>query len=218
VKQDNLHMEAHMTIQVMKQAIRQRIIADREQLTAAERARLSQAISERIANLDAYRTANTVLAYMSFGAEFSSDEWVQQALRDDKCVLLPKVNRATNELDIYRVSNLQHDLAPGLWHIREPLVERCAKINTLEEVGFILLPGIAFGRDGARLGYGGGFYDKLLARIKNETPGCCPALVAGAFAIQLTEGLPQEATDHKVEWVVTESETIQCVLDKHMDR
>ena len=207
-----------MTIQVMKQAIRQRIIADREQLTAAERACLSRAISERIANLDAYRTANTVLAYMSFGAEFSTEEWVQQALRDDKCVLLPKVNRATNELDIYRVSNLQHDLAPGLWNIREPLVERCAKINSFKEVGFILLPGIAFGRDGARLGYGGGFYDKLLARIKDANQGCRPALVAGAFAIQLVEGLPQEATDHKVEWVVTENETIQCVSDTHMDR
>lgn len=207
-----------MTIQVMKQAIRQRIIADREQLTAAERACLSQAISERIANLNAYRTANTVLAYMSFGAEFSTEEWVQQALRDDKCVLLPKVNRATNELDIYRVSDLQHDLAPGLWNIREPLVERCAKINTLKEVGFILLPGIAFGRDGARLGYGGGFYDKLLARMKDANQGCHPALVAGAFAIQLVEGIPQEATDHKVEWVVTENEAIKCVSDKHVDR
>ena len=207
-----------MTIQVMKQAIRQRIIADREQLTAAERAFLSHAISERIANLNAYRTANTVLAYMSFGAEFCTEEWVQQALRDDKCVLLPKVNRATNELDIYRVSNLQHDLAPGLWNIREPLVERCTKIIALNEVDFILLPGIAFGRDGARLGYGGGFYDKLLARIKDADQGCRPALVAGAFAIQLVEGLPQEDTDHKVEWVVTESETIQCVSAKHMDR
>ena len=207
-----------MTIQVMKQAIRQRIIADREKLTAAERARLSHAISGCIANLNAYRTANMVLAYMSFGAEFSTDEWVQQALRDNKCVLLPKVNRATNELDIYRVSDLQQDLAPGLWNIREPLVERCAKINTLKEVDFILLPGIAFGRDGARLGYGGGFYDKLLARIKNANQGCRPALVAGAFAIQLVEGLPQEATDHKVEWVVTENETIQCVSDKHMNR
>ena len=207
-----------MTIQVMKQAIRQRIIAGREQLATAERACLSYAISERIANLDAYRTANTVLAYMSFGAEFSTDEWVQQALRDDKCVLLPKVNLATNELDIYHVSDLQRDLAPGLWNIREPLVERCAKINSLKEIGFILLPGIAFGRDGARLGYGCGFYDKLLARIKDAHPGCRPALVAGAFAIQLVEGLPQEATDHKVEWVVTENETIQCVSDKHMDR
>jgi len=207
-----------MTIQVMKQAIRQRIIADREQLTAAERAFLSHAISERIANLNVYRTANTVLAYMSFGAEFCTEEWVQQALREDKCVLLPKVNRTTNELDIYRVSNLQHDLAPGLWNIREPLVERCTKIIALSEVDFILLPGIAFGRDGARLGYGGGFYDKLLARIKDANQGCRPALVAGAFAIQLVEGLPQEDTDHKVEWVVTESETIQCVSAKHMDR
>jgi 5-formyltetrahydrofolate cyclo-ligase len=202
----------------MKQAIRQRIIADREQLTAAERAFLSHAISERIANLNVYRTANTVLAYMSFGAEFCTEEWVQQALREDKCVLLPKVNRTTNELDIYRVSNLQHDLAPGLWNIREPLVERCTKIIALNEVDFILLPGIAFGRDGARLGYGGGFYDKLLARIKDANQGCRPALVAGAFAIQLVEGLPQEDTDHKVEWVVTESETIQCVSAKHMDR
>ena len=207
-----------MTIQVMKQAIRQRIIADREQLTAADRAFMSHAISERIANLNVYRTANTVLAYMSFGAEFCTEEWVQQALREDKCVLLPKVNRTTNELDIYRVSNLQHDLAPGLWNIREPLVERCTKIIALNEVDFILLPGIAFGRDGARLGYGGGFYDKLLARIKDANQGCRPALVSGAFAIQLVEGLPQEATDHKVEWVVTESETIRCVSAKHMDR
>jgi 5-formyltetrahydrofolate cyclo-ligase len=204
-----------MTIQVMKQSIRQRIIADRERLTAAERASLSHAITERIANLEAYRTANTVLAYMNFGTEFSTEEWAQQALREGKRVLLPRVNRATNELDIYHVSDLQHDVAPGLWNIREPLVDRCAKIIALNDVDFILMPGIAFGRDGARLGYGGGFYDKLLARIKGASPGCRPVLVAGAFAIQLVESLPQEATDHKVEWVVTENETIQCVSGEH---
>jgi len=207
-----------MTVQVVKQSIRQRIIADREQLTPAERARLSHVISVRIANLSAYRTANTVLAYMSFGAEVSTEKWVQQALRDGKRVLMPKVNRATKELDVYRVTNLQHDLAPGQWNILEPLVERCDKINSLQDVDFILLPGIAFGRDGARLGYGGGFYDKLLARIKDVNQSYRPALVAGAFAIQLVEGLPQETTDHKVEWVVTEIETIKCVADLHLGR
>ncbi|CAH1906449.1 5-formyltetrahydrofolate cyclo-ligase [Candidatus Nitrotoga sp. HW29] len=207
-----------MTIQVMKQAIRQRIITDREQLTAAERACLSHAISERIAHLDTYRTANTVLAYMSFGAEFSTDKWVQQALRNDKCVLLPKVNRTTKELDIYHVTNLQHDLAPGQWGIREPLAERCAKMDALQKVDFILLPGVAFGRNGARLGYGGGFYDKLLARIKASNQNCRPALIAGAFAIQLVEDIPQETTDHKVEWVVTENETIQCISNMHIGR
>ena len=74
-----------------------------------------------------------------------------------------------------------------------------------DEIDFILLPGVAFGRDGARLGYGGGFYDKLLARLPHS-----PALAAAAFAMQLAEDIPQEATDRRVEWLVTEYETIHC--------
>ncbi len=194
-----------MNAQAMKQAIRQRIIAFRQQMEEDERARLSLAIAARLASMEAYRTANTVLAYMNFGAEFSAEIFVQQALRDGKRVLLPRVNRSTNELDIYQVMDLLHDLAPGMWGISEPLVERCARVDALEEVDFILLPGVAFGRDGTRLGYGGGFYDKLLARMQHQ-----PALVAGAYTMQIVEGVPQEATDRKVEWLVTENETIYC--------
>ena len=196
-----------MTAQAMKQSLRQRIIAVRQQLADEERTRLSHAIAARIASLDAYRTAKTVLVYMNFGAEFAAGIFTQQALRDGKRVLLPKVNRSTNELDIYQVTDLQHDLAPGMWDISEPLVERCARVDALEEVDFILLPGVAFGRDGARLGYGGGFYDKLLARLTHR-----PALVAGAYAMQIVEGIPQEANDRKVEWLVTENETIHCAV------
>lgn len=194
-----------MSTQAMKQAIRQRIIAARQQMAEQERARLGRDIAARIAGLEAYRTAGTVLAYMNFGAEFAAEVLVQQALCEGKHVLLPKVNRATNELDVYRVADLQHDVAPGLWDIREPLAERCTRVNALEAVDFILLPGVAFGRDGARLGYGGGFYDKLLARVTHK-----PALAAGAYAMQIVEGIPQEATDRKVEWLVTENETIDC--------
>lgn len=196
-----------MTAQTIKQNIRQRIIAVRQQIADAERMRLSQAIAARIADMDAYRAANTVLAYMNFGAEFAAGILVQRALNDGKRVLLPRVNRFTNELDIYRVTDLLGDLAPGMWNISEPLVERCARVDALEEIDFILLPGVAFWRDGARLGYGGGFYDKLLARLKHR-----PALVAGAYAVQIVDGIPQEANDRKIEWLVTENETIHCAL------
>jgi len=208
----------HMTIQVRKQTIRQRIIIDRERLGADERAARSQQISKRIASLEAYRKAGTVLAYMSFGAEYSSRELVLQALQEDKRVLLPRVNAATKELDLYRVSSLQHDLALGQWNILEPLAERCPRIDSLCDLDFILLPGVAFGRDGARLGYGGGFYDKLLARIAVNSQDHFPALVAGAFSMQLIEGIPQEKTDYKVEWLVTENEIIPCAAHLKMDR
>ena len=200
-----------MITQGLKQTIRQRILSEREQLSAGLRTQLSIEIVRRIVQLPEYQNAHAVLGYMNFGAEFESELWVRQALADGKTLLLPKVNRATNELDIYRVADLQHDLAPGLWNICEPLPERCVRVEALERVDFILLPGVAFGRDGARLGYGGGYYDKLLAR-RDEEGGVAHslALVAAAYSMQLVEGIPQEATDRKVQWLVTENETINC--------
>ena len=200
-----------MTMQGLKQSIRQRILTEREQLSAGLRAQFSAAIVERIVQMPEYQAARVVLGYMNFGAEFESELWVRKALADGKQLLLPKVNRATNVLDVYRVTNLQHDLAPGAWNIREPLPERCVKVDSQEEVDFILLPGVAFERDGARLGYGGGFYDKLLARL-NENSGAAHslALVAGAYSMQLVADIPQEATDRRVQWLVTENETLHC--------
>ncbi len=152
-----------------------------------------------------YRQAQTVLGYLNFGAELAAELWVQRSLADGKRVLLPRVNRASKHLDLYQVLDLQHDVAPGMWGIREPVVERCIKEEALGTVDFILLPGVAFTREGARLGYGGGFYDKLLAQMPHR-----PSLVAGAFALQVVQEIPQENTDHHVGWLVTEDETIRC--------
>lgn len=194
-----------MNIQARKQALRQSIIAARSNMAEAERAHFSTLIAARLVTLEAYRRAATVLGYMNFGAEFAAEIFVQQALHDGKQVLLPKVNRDTKQLEVFRVTDLAQDVAPGLWDIREPLVEHCAKEDKLASVDFILLPGVAFGRDGARLGYGGGFYDKLLERMPHQ-----PALVAAAFALQVAENIPLEATDRKVQWLTTENETIAC--------
>jgi 5-formyltetrahydrofolate cyclo-ligase len=198
-----------MNIQARKQALRQSIIAAREKVPAPERMRQSRAVIGFVCDLPAYRQAQTVLGYLNFGAELAAELWVQQALADGKRVLLPRVNRASKRLDLYQVHDLRHDVAPGLWGIREPLADRCIKEEAPGTVDFMLLPGVAFTREGARLGYGGGFYDKLLAHIPQR-----PTLVAGAFALQVVQDIPQENTDRKVEWLVTENETIRCNLGR----
>lgn len=196
---------AAMSTLTMKQTIRKTILAQREQLPAETRAEYNAAITERLLQLPEYREADTVLGYMNFGAEFASEFWVERALAEGKRLALPKVNRHTNHLDLYWVDDPENQLAAGLWGIREPVVERCERLNNPDEVEFALLPGVAFTRNGARLGYGGGFYDKLLASMTQR-----PVLVAAAFALQIVESLPQEATDIKVEWIMTEQETIAC--------
>ena len=194
-----------MSVQAMKQAIRQRIIADRQQIPVELRASFGDEITRRILLMPRYQAAQVVLGYMNFGAEFVSDRWAQQVLDDGKQLLLPKVNLGTRMLDIYRVASLQDDLAPGLWGIREPMSARCSKVEAAININFILLPGVAFGRDGVRLGYGGGFYDKLIARLPHH-----PTLVGAAYAMQMVTGIPEETTDRRVHWLVTEKETINC--------
>ena len=198
-----------MTDQAVKQSLRKRIIAQREQLLSDTRAAYSAAITERLLQLPEYRQATTVLGYMNFGAEFASAQWVKQVLADGKLLILPKVNHHTKQLDLYRVDDLENQLALGSWGILEPVIERCERLSSLNEVEFVLLPGVAFSRDGARLGYGGGFYDKLLAGVTHR-----PALVAAAFSLQIIEQIPQEATDIKVEWIITEQEAISCSVQE----
>mgnify|MGYP001580089024 CR=1 FL=1 len=191
--------------QASKQSIRKHIKQLREQLSDTERAAYNEAITARLMLLPEYLQADAVLGYMNFGAEFASELWVMQALSEGKRVALPRVNHHTNHLDLYWVEDMEGQLSQGLWGIREPVVERCERLTGLNEVEFALLPGVAFTRVGARLGYGGGFYDKLL-----DNGEVRPVLAAAAYSLQLVEHIPQEATDVKIEWIITEQETVSC--------
>jgi 5-formyltetrahydrofolate cyclo-ligase len=193
-----------MNVQVRKQALRQSIIAAREALGEVERAALSARIAANLLALPSYREAETVLAYLNFGAEFAAEILVQQALHEGKRVLLPKVQGG--ELAVFQVRDLPHDVQLGRWDIREPIAARCPEIKALHEIDWVLLPGVAFTKNGARLGYGGGFYDKFLARLSHQ-----PSLVAAAFEVQVVEEIPQEATDKSVGFLVTENETVRCL-------
>lgn len=196
-------------IQARKQALRQRIIAARDELTPTLQARLSKEIVRQLCSLASYRTAQTVLGYLNFGSELQSELWVRQAVMDGKQVLLPRVNKAGRHLELFEVKDLDNDVAPGAYGIREPLLERCRHSDAPGEIDLILLPGVAFDRGGARLGYGGGYFDKLLAHLP-----CRPVLVAGAFALQVIDEVPQESTDRKIDWLVTEHEKILCNIGR----
>jgi len=198
------------SLKTTKSEIRKSIITQREKISSGARDKHNFAITERLLELPAYRQSAVVLGYMNIGAEFASEMWVARALADGKRLVLPRVNHHTNLLDLYWVEDVEDQLAAGLWGIREPIVESCKRLDNLNEVEFALLPGVAFTRGGARLGYGGGFYDKLLARLDYLDGMPRPVLASAAFALQVVEHIPQEETDIKVGWIITELESIAC--------
>ena len=198
-----------------KRALRTLAQMRRDSLNICEREAMSAEITARLVALPSYREARTVLAYMSMGAEFGSDNFVEQVLRDGKRLVLPRVDKLSRALVLHHVTDLR-DLTVGVWGIREPHsdVSKCDP----SEIDFILVPGLAFDRTGNRLGYGGGFYDQLFARMDPmetlQTPFCMR--VSAAFSMQIVDAVPITECDHRVNLIVTENELIKTEIVDEM--
>jgi 5-formyltetrahydrofolate cyclo-ligase len=181
-----------------KAALRQTILARRDAADVANRNSNSQTIMQKLCALPAYRAANVVAAYASFGSELDTSEFLARVLRDGKQLLLPRINHAQRALELRHVIDLGADLVSGVWGIREP-AERCP-IMSVTNVELMLVPGVAFTASGARLGYGGGFYDRLLASLDRRVVS-----IAAAFELQMVDHLPEGPHDQRVDQVVTEA-------------
>lgn len=103
-----------------------------------------------------------------------------------------------------RVVRSAEDLKRGTMNVWEPQ-EHCTPVQ-VAELDVILVPGLAFSRTGARLGRGGGYYDRLLAR-----PECRARRIAVAFEMQIINDIPCEAHDQRVAQIITESGLIEAV-------
>lgn len=185
-----------MTAEV-KAALREAVLRRRGALPEEERASLGHRILGKVLDLPAYGRSNVVLAYASFGTELPTDRFLRRVLHDGKVLLLPRVER--EGLHLHEVRDPARDLAPGTWGIREPIPDRCP-LTGPESVDFALIPGVAFDRRARRLGYGGGYYDRLLAGVLPEGV----LLVSGAFEVQMVDEVPVGPHDVPVDAVVTE--------------
>ena len=178
-----------------KKALRESVIARRDALDAETRNRDSCIITAKLLALPQYRAAGVVCAYASFGSEFDSAAFCSDVVASGNRLLLPRINRAARMLELREVGNLASDLVAGVWGIREP-AERCPIVPP-SAVEFLLVPGVAFTAPGERLGYGGGFYDRLLAGLNAKTPR-----VAAAFDLQVVDSIPTGPGDQRVHFVV----------------
>jgi len=193
-----------------KKITRRNVLAAREALTQQERERKSAVITEQLVALPeltgtAKSPAGTVAAYLSFGTEFDTTGFIEALMEKGFRLVLPRVNRATRQIDFFSVPDLASSLVAGPWGIREPDPDRCARAD-VREIDFMLVPGVAFTRRCERLGYGGGFYDAAINTLRSGV-----TKVAAAFAIQIVDVLALEPHDRCVDLVVTESGVYQRV-------
>jgi 5-formyltetrahydrofolate cyclo-ligase len=186
-----------------KAVTRQVILQLRDALDPQERAAHSRLIKEALFKLPQFLAARTVMFYVSFRSEVETHDMIREALASGRTVVVPVTDMNNKRLALSRLEDFDRDLAPGIWGIPEPLQEKIRPI-ACHDIDLVIAPGAAFSANGNRIGYGGGFYDRLLR--ESGIKAC-----ALAFEMQILSDIPHNpAQDVPVDYILTENRVIIC--------
>jgi len=188
-------------LRAAKLALRRELLAARDALPEATRAAAAAAIVARLAALPSFAAARCVLLTLPYRSEWDTRALVRIAIAAGKTVAIPRVDTAARMLEARAIVDPDVDAEPGFRGIPEPRAGR-PRIEPAA-IDWVLVPGVAFDAAGRRLGYGGGYYDRLLPLVPPSTPR-----VAGAFDLQIVPRVPAAPHDLAVDAVVTESRAI----------
>lgn len=177
-----------------------------------------------------YRDSDAVLAFLSFGTEIQTHDLVRTMLADGKRVAIPRTfeNETSSasgicesagdaRMEFYWLSRevpLEDQVEKGDFGILVPHESlEMADPAVLSENTLMVLPGVAFSKEGWRLGQGRGFYDRYLERIiaenKKHSRGK-PFLAGYCYSLQIVDEVPHDEWDIPVSYVITEDSIIQC--------
>jgi 5-formyltetrahydrofolate cyclo-ligase len=192
------HAESQLR-QRAKLVLRNRMRAVREALPDSACDARSSEITQRLCSLAEFERASTVLAFASIRNEVRMRPSMQAAWAAGKRVALPRV--VGDELRLYLVDS-ETVLVEGAFSVPEP-PEAAAQVEP-DEVDFALVPALAVDPRGYRIGYGGGYYDKLIPRLQDART------CAVAYDFQLISEVPELPFDVAVDLVVTDERVIRA--------
>ncbi|MFH1146466.1 MAG: 5-formyltetrahydrofolate cyclo-ligase [Pseudomonadota bacterium] len=185
-----------------KSDLRHRILRLRDGLSASERRIHSEMIAARLAALERWKNARSVFTYVSFRSEVETWSIMEMARREGKVLAVPFTDYARNVIIPSVIDDPEKDLAPARFGIMEPTKDH---IRPLEagEIDITLVPGSVFDLNGGRIGYGMGFYDRLLPQLRSD---CLK--IALAFEVQIVPEAPRSDHDYCVEMIITEGRIV----------
>lgn len=185
-----------------KRLLRRELQRRRDALDAAWRAEASGAICQQLTTLPVYQAAQVVHCYLPIRSEVDTRPLLQHALAHRRRVVVPVVVPGLAELTHSWLASLaEADLETGAFGVLQPRTLHPAHPGAWH---LVCVPLLAFNRRGQRLGYGKGYYDRLLTvQAAQRVPA-----VGVAFAMQEVADLPTEPHDTALDWIVTEREVI----------
>lgn len=186
----------------MKKEFRKKVISDRNNQSYESLCKNSSIITQKILALDCIKTAKNIMLYLDFNNEVKTDELIIKLLSLGKTVSSPITIKEEKKLIPSQIIDLKDGVKIGAYGIREPKPE-CSPEVEVKDIDVVIVPAVAYDKDCYRLGYGGGFYDRFIERLRED------AITVGiAFDLQIFDSVPKEDHDAQLDYIITESQIL----------
>ncbi|WP_461205517.1 5-formyltetrahydrofolate cyclo-ligase [Clostridium sp. DL1XJH146] len=177
-----------------KEIIRNKIMYVRDNLSKEEKEKYDSIILKKLINSDIFKNSKIIFTYVSMQNEINTIDLIQNCFKNNKVVCVPKVNPKEKVMNAYQIKSLS-ELTEGHFGVLEP-----KEGNRIEpyKIDLAIFPGLAFDKEGYRIGYGGGYYDKYFSQ-NNITA----RKIALAYEFQIMNDIPSEKHDIAVNCIIT---------------
>ncbi|XP_060536586.1 5-formyltetrahydrofolate cyclo-ligase isoform X2 [Cylas formicarius] len=190
------------SIQAAKAALRQDIQNKVSTLSTEEKQRQSKIVLRKLLALPVFQTSQRVSVFLSTEDEINTEPVVRKIFEDGKTCFVPRYSKAGMQMvRLYSMDDWEN-LPLTKWNIKQPALKE-QREDALETGGLdlIIIPGVAFTKEGFRMGHGGGYYDAFLTKCKTiqQNP---PSTVAVTFKEQVLPDIPKTEKDVKIDIVL----------------
>ena len=189
-------------MQISKAEIRKKILSLRTSIPNDEVEKKSVSINEKLMGLAAFDASNVIMCYMDFRNEVITRSFIKKCLDMGKRVSIPYIinlQEGRKDIEASELKDPDNDLEQGTFGILEPRKNLIRKMN-VHDIDMVVVPGVAFDAMRNRIGYGAGFYDRFLKKVRNN---CFK--VGIAFELQVIERIPADEFDMPMDIIITES-------------
>ena len=187
-----------------KFAVRQDMKRRRNAMSLDDVLNLSRAVEDRLFACKDFSVCQNIMFALSFGNEVRTDEMIMRSLEDRKQVYVPRLITKERRLEVCQITDMDQEFELGAYDIREPSRSN-SKVVSPSKIDAVIAPGLAFDRSGARIGFGGGYFDWLFKQLPDQ------ALRLGvAYEFQVVDSITQDSWDERVQIIFTENDTINC--------
>lgn len=186
-----------------KEKMREECLNKRSKISFSKINLWSNKIISKFLNIPQLNQAKKIMAYASIRKEVRTFSLMEELLNREYLLYLPYVKDKKRELEVSRIKNLKNDLKDGKFGVKEPK-DKLRRNKFPDNLDIIIVPAACYSRSGFRIGYGGGYYDRFLAKYSKNI-----LKVGFCYDNLLKEKIPAESHDIPVNLIITEKEIIE---------